>query len=268
MDRHKLFGFTAVDQTADPGYYIRFLDEACAQESVQAYKRHSFELLGPAVGKHFLDIGCGAGDDARMLAELVGSGGSVVAVDGSQTMIDEAQRRAAGIGLPLHFQIADAHRLDFADNAFDGSRSDRTFMHLAEPRRALDEMIRVTRPGGSVVVYEVDFETVVVDADRTLGRKVVNCWCDGFRDGWIGRKVPRLFHEAGLRAVAVYPHTIMLTYFLASHIVGPATMERALATGVLTADEARVWLDQLETAERAGRFFACLSGFLVVGRKG
>ena len=267
MDRHKLFGFTAVDQSADPDYYIRFLDAACAEASFQAYKRHSFALLGPCEGRRLLDVGCGAGDDARTLSALVGAGGSVVAVDGSRTMIDEAQRRAAGVGLPVEFRVADAHQLDFPDNSFDGARCDRTFMHLEEPRRALAEMIRVTRPGGAVVVYEVDFETAVVDADRTLGRKVVNCWCDGFRDGWLGRKVPRLFLEAGLRDVAVYPHTLRLTYFLASQMVGPATVERALATGVLTADEARTWLDQLETAEQAGKFFATLGGYLVVGRK-
>src|SRR5207249_1129696 len=158
-----LYGFTSVDQSADPAYYIRFLDEVCAQESSQAYKRHSFDLLGPAEGRRFLDVGCGAGDDARALAALVGKDGAVVAVDGSRSMIDEAQRRAAGTGLPIEFRLADAHRLDFADNTFDGARCDRTFMHLDDPRRALAELIRVTRPGGAVVVFEVDFETVVVD---------------------------------------------------------------------------------------------------------
>src|SRR5438132_9241178 len=101
MDRHKLFGFTAVDQTADPGYYIRFLDEACAQESFQAYKRHSLALLHPAEGRRFLDVGCGTGDDARVLAAQLGSSGGVVGVDGSRIMIDEARRRAAGTTLPV-----------------------------------------------------------------------------------------------------------------------------------------------------------------------
>jgi ubiquinone/menaquinone biosynthesis C-methylase UbiE len=268
MDRHKLFGFTDVDQTADAGYYVRFLDAVCAEPSSQEYKRHSLALLGPVEGRRFLDVGCGPGDDARALAAQVGAGGAVVAVDGSRAMIDEAQRRAAGCGLPIEFRVADAHYLDLADGSFDGSRCDRTFMHLEEPKRALAEMVRVTRPGGAVVVYEVDFETVVVDADRSLGRRVVNCWCDGFRDGWIGRKVPRLFHDAGLREVAVFPHTLRLTYFLASQLVGPATTERAVAAGVLRADEARAWLEQLEAAEKAGRFFATLGGFLVAGRKG
>ncbi len=266
MDRHKLFGFTAVDQSSDPDYYIRFLDTACAEESFQAYKKHSFALLEPAEGKRFLDVGCGPGDDARALAAQVGRG-SVVAVDGSRAMIDEAQRRSASSRLSVEFRVADAHRLDFADDSFDGARCDRTFMHLEEPRRALAEMVRVTRPGGAVVVYEVDFETVVVDADRTLGRKILNFYCDGFRDGWIGRKVPRLFHEAGLREIAVFPHTLRLTYFLANQLAGPATVERALASGVLSADEARSWLDQLEATERAGVFFATLVGYLVVGRK-
>jgi hypothetical protein len=128
-------------------------------------------------------------------------------------------------------------------------------------------MIRVTRPGGIVVIYEVDFETVTVDADRTLGRKVVNCWCDGFRDGWLGRKIPRFFHEARLQEVRVFPYTLHLTYFLANQMVGPATIDRALASGVLTPEEAHRWLDQIEAAAKAGQLFVTLTGFLVAGRK-
>jgi trans-aconitate methyltransferase len=70
MDKHKLFGFTNVDQTNDPDYYIRFLDQASADESFQAYKRHSFALLDLQPGRHVLDVGCGTGEDARAMASL------------------------------------------------------------------------------------------------------------------------------------------------------------------------------------------------------
>lgn len=91
MDRHILFGFTNVDQTADPDYFIRFLDTASSQESFQGYKRRSFSLLEIKSGQHILELGGGTGDDARALAALVGPQGRVDCVDNSQAMVDEAR---------------------------------------------------------------------------------------------------------------------------------------------------------------------------------
>lgn len=268
MDRHKLFGFTNVDQSADPEYFIRFLDTAAAQESFQAYKRRCRELLGARSGQRLLEVGCGTGDDAQALARCVAPNGQVIALDSSQTMITEARKRAQDTGLPLEFEVAGAHHLNFPDDSFDGCLCDRSFMHLDSPRTALHEMVRVARPGAAVVVYEVDFETIVIDVpDRALARKVLHSYTDGFRDGWLGRRIPALFHEAGLQDMTVIPHTLRLTYALALQVAGTATVERAQAAGVLTDGEAKTWLSQLQQAEDAGRFFSTLSGFLVSGRK-
>ncbi len=268
MDRHKLFGFTAVDKTGDAAFFIRFLDEAAAQPSFQAYKQRSFTLLDAGEGRRILEIGCGTGDDARALAALVQPGGAITAVDSSDAMLAEARRRSEGSGLPVRFERGDALRLGFADDSFDGCHCDRTFMHLEDPRRALAEMVRVTRPGGRVVVYEVDFETLVIDApDRITARKIVNAWCDGFRDGWLGRRIPGLFHEARLFDVVVFPETLRLTPALAAPMVGPPTVDRAVAAGTLTPAEADAWLRWLGKTADAGRLFCMLTGFLVAGRK-
>ncbi len=268
MEKHKLFGFTDVDRTNDPDYFIRFLDEASSDESFQAYKQLSFSLLDLQPGRHILDIGCGTGEDARTMAQRVAPRGRVVAVDGSQHMIDVARQRAEGCALPVEFQLADAHQLPFADDSFDASRADRIFMHLESPAQALSEMRRVTRPGGRVLVYEVDFETLTLDhPQRERTRRIVNTWCDGFRNGWLGRHVPALFREAGLEEVRITPATLWLRYPVAMQMVGPATVERACAAGLLTKAEGEDWLTQLQARYEAGLLFCTLTGFLVVGRK-
>jgi ubiquinone/menaquinone biosynthesis C-methylase UbiE len=269
MDRHQLFGFTDVDRTADPAYFIRFLDDANADASFQAYKRLTFALLEVRPGRQVLDVGCGTGEDARALAALVAPGGRVLAEDSSEVMIDTARQRAEGCGLPVEFRQGDVHHLDFADGTFDACRCDRAFMHLQDPAGALREMVRVAKPGGRVLVYEVDFEALTVDLpDRAVTRRVVNTWCDGFRNGWLGRQVPGLFHEVGLQDVTTHPATLRLRYPLAMQMVGPATVERASAAGVISAAEGQAWLREAQAREEAGRFFATLTGFIVVGRKG
>jgi ubiquinone/menaquinone biosynthesis C-methylase UbiE len=268
MDRHILFGFTDVDQTADPDYFIRFLDTASSEESFQGYKRRSFSLLEIKSGQRILELGGGTGDDARALAVLVGPQGRVDCVDNSQAMVDEARKRVAGSGLPVFFQVGDAHHLSFADNAFAASRSDRMFMHVEDPSQSLREMIRVTRPGGLVLVYEVDFETLVIDApDRVLARKIMNTGTDGFRNGWLGRHIPALFREAGLLDVRAHPETLRLTYPLICQVAGQATVERARAAQLISAADGETWLRFLEMANEKGWLFSTITGFLVVGRK-
>jgi SAM-dependent methyltransferase len=170
--------------------------------------------------------------------------------------------------VPVEFQTADAHQLPFADDSFDASRADRIFMHLESPARGLSEMLRVTRRGGRVLVYEVDFETITLDLpDRDRTRKIVNTWCDSFRNGWLGRHVPTLFRKAGFEDVRITPATLWLRYPVVMQLVGPTTVNRACAAGSLTAAQGEDWLRQLHEHHQAGLLFCTLTGFLVLGRK-
>jgi ubiquinone/menaquinone biosynthesis C-methylase UbiE len=137
-----------VDRTGRAGEFVRYLDERTSLDFFQLIDRRITDRLEVRPGGRYLDVGCGTGDDARGLAGLVGPSGEVVGIDSSEAMIAEARRRAEGSGLPVAFESADAHRLPFADGAFDGCRVERVLQHLADPQQAVREMARVTRPGG------------------------------------------------------------------------------------------------------------------------
>lgn len=265
MSEHKLVEFGNVDRSADPDYFIRFLDNAGSVESFQAYKRRATEWLEVRPGDEMLEVACGTGDDARVLAER---GCRVIGVDYSQAMVAEARRRAEGKGLPVEFHQADAQHLEFADNRFDACRCDRSFMHMPDPKRALVEMVRVAKPGGRIVVFEVDFGTLTFDAlDRMVARKIINTWADGFRNGWLGRYVPGFFRQLGLSDIKIEAHVLHQNPMLANELVGPATTARAQETGSITSEEAAAWLRYVEDVLRNGNYFSTLTGFLVYGRK-
>jgi ubiquinone/menaquinone biosynthesis C-methylase UbiE len=267
MEQARLSAFGRIDQTGDPAYFIHFLDAACAEASFQAYKRRLVELMGLGGCLRFLDVGCGTGDDVRAMAELVGSRGQVVGVDSSQAMIHEAQRRAAALEQShrVSFQVADALALPFGAGTFVASRADRSLMHVGDARQAVAEMVRVTQ--SKVAVFEVDFETLTLDTDkRALMRRIANAWCDSFRNGWLGRHMPALFVDVGLREIIVEPHTLMLTPELSRLLLGSATVDKAIEQGVLSPAEGQEWLRHLDDLQQSGRFFSTLTGYLVCGR--
>ena len=268
MTTPRLAQFGKIDQTADADYFIRFLDEACAQASVQAYKRHLLEILDLRPGTRVLDVGCGTGDDVRAMAPQVAPGGIVIGVDNSQMMIAEACKRVAGTGLPAEFRVADVLKLPFDDHHFDCSQAERSLMHVPDAEKALAEMKRVTKPGGRIAIFEVDFGALTIDAeDRALGRTIINTWCDSVKNGWLGRHMPALLTDLGLKDVRVVPYTLILTPSIARLLMGQLTVHRATELGAISKQDGAAWLAHLDELERRGRFFSTMTGFLVSGVK-
>ena len=101
-----------------------------------------------------LDAGCGTG---FLSFELVARGHRVTGVDFAQAMLAEARRKAAQQNFPDRFEEADAERLPFPSASFDLAISRHVLWTLPHPEAAIDEWIRVLRPGGRLVVIDGQF---------------------------------------------------------------------------------------------------------------
>ena len=99
-----------------------------------------------------LDVASGTGEAACFLAEAFHC--SVVGIDASAFMVDRAQAKAQDRNLDVRFQQGDAHALPFDDDTFDAVISECTTCAL-DKRRAIREMVRVTRPGGHVGIHDL-----------------------------------------------------------------------------------------------------------------
>lgn len=162
---------------------------------------------GLARGMKALDAGCGPGVITAVMAEVVGSQGSVLAVDANPQRLEEARAHCAALP-QCSFRQADIRKLDLPGDRFDYVWSQFVLEYLRDPETALAELIRVTRPGGRVVISEVD----------EPGRPIWPCPPDieeGFRkftaavaaaglDLQIGRKMFHLFRRAGLEQIRVH----------------------------------------------------------------
>jgi ubiquinone/menaquinone biosynthesis C-methylase UbiE len=122
-------------------------------------RRASFEALieaaGVKPGQHVLDVGCGTGYFARLLAQAVGNDGLVVGVDASPEMIRYASDRARR-ARNCQFQLGTAESLSFPAEHFDVVVSSLFMHHLPDDLQpvAVGEMRRVLRPGGTLLIAE------------------------------------------------------------------------------------------------------------------
>ncbi len=106
-------------------------------------------------GSRGLDVGCGIGFQARLLAEAVGPRGHVTGVDISPAFLARGRALAteAGLGDRIEFRTGDMRRLPFGDGAFDWAWSaDCVGYPTGDPASVLDELVRVVRPGGTIVL--------------------------------------------------------------------------------------------------------------------
>jgi ubiquinone/menaquinone biosynthesis C-methylase UbiE len=109
--------------------------------------------LGEAARGHLLDVACGPG---VVTAALAPGAASVVAFDATEQMLQKARSRCAKAGLAnVDFKCGDAENLPFADGQFDGVVTRLAVHHFADPQRALGEMFRVLRRGGTAVVVDI-----------------------------------------------------------------------------------------------------------------
>jgi SAM-dependent methyltransferase len=254
--------FTAVDGQDDPQAWIDVLDTVAREPAYAAYKARTAELLRARPGGRYLEVGTGTGSDALAFAARFGV--DVVGVDVSETMVAEARRR----GLAEAF-VADAGALPFADMTFDGSWADRTFQHLERPERALAELVRVTKPGGLVVVVDPDYDTQVVDVrDQDLARRVLRFRADdALRNGTLAHRLGGLFRRAGLEDVDVEALTVVLR--------DPTALDNALGLrdwaaiaherGHLAGEDVSAWEREIDAAVAEGRFLYSFSLFATSG---
>lgn len=118
-----------------------------------AYKQVSYDLV-PSGVRHVLDVGCGSGEDVLSLAERLGAATLVVGLDACLERIDEAQRAARNVALNVRFAVGDARSLPFSDGSFDVVRADGLLGMVLERARVMRELVRVTAPGGRVLVHD------------------------------------------------------------------------------------------------------------------
>ncbi len=123
-------------------------------------------------GMRLLDVGCGPGTLTVDLARRVGPSGSVVGVDRSAAVVQEAAAHAtAEEAANVTFHTGDFRDLGLAEGSFDVVHAHQVLQHLRDPVAALTAMGRLAKPGGIVAARDGDYTAFVwTPADPRLDR--------------------------------------------------------------------------------------------------
>lgn len=112
-------------------------------------------LLSKAAGK-ILDVACGTG----LNIPLFPAGSDITAVDLSPNMLEVTRMNATQHGLNVNLAVMDAENLEFADGSFDTVVSTLSTCTFPDPVKALQEMKRVCRPNGLILLMEHGYSNV------------------------------------------------------------------------------------------------------------
>lgn len=150
--------------SSDQGYYKKGFAKAVSNTHAWRTVENAVPYVIPYLKKtdKLLDVGLGPGTILRDFANYVGQ---VVGVEPTQELVDLASNQADLPELVL-FQLALAYRLPFDDNSFDVVHALQVVVHLENPIQALQEMLRVCKPGGYILVKDGDLRSTMVYPEK------------------------------------------------------------------------------------------------------
>jgi arsenite methyltransferase len=214
------------------------------------------EALAAAPGERVLDVGCGPGFYVAETLERVGAQGSVVGVDASGPMLALAAERSKGHD-NVAFHEGDVTALPVADADFDRALSVQVLEYVADIPAALGELHRVLRPGGRVLIWDVDWATVSWhSADQARMERFLAAWDEHLSDPSLPRRLSAELRAAGFADVEMQGHAFVTDDVTDETYAG--ALLPLMADYVGTA-EAQDWArEQSDLQARGESYFACI----------
>lgn len=202
-------GAASDDRDGTSSYILRGGDDGAARLRIlgAATRPTTLRLLeraGIAPGLRVLDAGCGSGEVTVELARLVGPSGHVTAIDADPVLLEHARERVRAAGAGATFVAVDVTGDLPAEIARDHDLVYARFLlsHVRSPDAALTRLCDATRPGGTIVVEDVDFPGHFCHPPSAAFARYVELYQQVARhrgaDPGIGPRLPALLRAAGV----------------------------------------------------------------------
>ena len=226
------------------------------------------EAIAAEPGDRILDVGCGGGFYIAELLDTVGRDGVIVGVDSSAPMLGLAAARCSGHN-NVTFREGDALALPVEDESFDVVFSVQVLEHVADTTAALVEMRRALRPGGRVVIWDVDWATVSwYSPDPLRMDRVLRAWDEHLAHPSLPRTLASRMRTAGFEGITSQGHAFASTEFdPETYGVGMTTLIADFVSGrdSVTAEDAAAWAAEQERLGKRGEYYFSCTQFCFQG---
>ena len=218
-----------------------------------------------------LDFGCGPGTITNDLAEHLLPDGSLVGIDSSDAVIEQARNAATEKNIAnVEFEVNSIYETGYESSVFDAAYAHQVLQHLSEPVRALEEVKRVLKPGGICAVREVDWGASAIWPNDERLSKFFDVYSKVAErnggDAFAGRRLKQWFTDAGFSDLVVTTSTWTFAEGSglkwwgdqwADRILSSDLAKRAVEYGIATnsdlKDISQGWLDWVQAE---GAFFS------------
>lgn len=214
-----------------------------------------------------LDLGCGNGDDMKLLLELHPENTfEITAADKIENSIGDER---------IKYEQKDLNGcLNFKSNSFDLVYSHNFFECISDRELHINELYRILRPGGLLVYSHTDWDSQILDAEnKDLVRKVLEAyaewkqpWMDDI-DSWLGRRLNGIFNSSKKFKGETKSFTIINTKFsegLYSYNMINSFLDMT-EEKLITIEEFNELMGQIETLNDAKKFFYSITSFIYYG---
>ena len=227
------------------------------------------DALAAAPGERVLDLGCGPGFYLAELSERVRPTGAVIGIDKSPQVLDLARSRCTASNVSFH--EAEAGALPVPDASCDAALSVQVFEYLEDPALGLAELHRVLRPGGRVVLWDVDWGTVSwFSRDPARMRRVLDAWDQHLAHPSLPQTLAARLRERGFDDVRCEGHVFASTELVPDAYAGLVFefVERYVR-GTTHVDPAAVdaWAAEQHALHERGEFFFTCTQFCFCAKR-
>jgi ubiquinone/menaquinone biosynthesis C-methylase UbiE len=228
------------------------------------------EAIAAQPGERILDVGCGPGFYVAELLDEVGTEGAVVGIDVSPQMLAIAASRSKGRP-NVDFREGPATKLPVDDASFDAALSVQVLEYVDDTKTALAEIHRALRPGGRVLIWDVDWGTLswhTGDPERMA--RAAKAWDAHLAHPSLPRTLTAQLRAAGFEDIAVEAHAFVNNDFdpesyLAATL--PLIEDYLVGSGLISADEAHAWADEQRELGARGEYYVAVLQFCFGGRR-
>jgi len=266
LENFRFKEFANLDNSPDADYLIASMDVMSSLDSIQAIKKRAIEAMSLKNGDIVLEVGCGHGEDAETIGQIVGDAGSVIAVDLSYRMIEEAKHRSKQAN--VYYSMGDANHLNYPAWHFAACHADRLLVSHENYRELFKKIIPLIRPGGTICFTDVDALSIIISPYNKATKTVLDQIHQSFVNSYIGRELPALFIQEGLRDIMVIPEVSMVRSFEVMNKIFDfkKIAAEAIKADKLTQEKSKQWENTMRTADKEGKFLYCITFFTVLGR--